>query len=383
MKIEEIDKNFATKVVEIDGDKITYSIPHEKFDLYGVVYDEAGKCFTRLPKEKCLNVREHLMNLGKCTAGGRLRFSTDSEYFGIEIGYEKLSPMTHMPLSGSCGFTLLLEEEDGTTVRMAGFRPDIQGCETGYSRTAKLPGGRMRRYILHFPLYHAVSSLKITLSATARVEHGKRYKPLAPILYYGSSITQGGCASRPDNAYQGLIAKWNNVDFINLGFSGNAKAEDEMVDYLASIDCSLFVCDYDHNAPDCAYLEQTHYRLYQRYRAIRKQTPILFLSKPDLFQAERKTLSTEKERFEIDDTVDMQVSKARRDVILQTYEKAKAAGDKNVYFLDGEELFGKVDMDNCTVDGCHPNDLGFYRMAQRIYAEMKSISTIFKGENDD
>ena len=353
MKIEEIDKNFATKVVEIDGDKITYSIPHEKFDLYGVTYDEAGKCFTRLPKEKCPNVREHLINLGKCTAGGRLRFSTDSEYFGIEIGYEKLSPMTHMPLSGSCGFTLLLEEEDGTLVRMAGFRPDIQGCETGYSRTAKLPGGRMRRYILHFPLYHAVSSLKITLSATARVEHGKRYKPLAPILYYGSSITQGGCASRPDNAYQGLIAKWNNVDFINLGFSGNAKAEDEMVDYLASIDCSLFVCDYDHNAPHVEYLRATHHKMYKKIREKNPDIPYFMISKPNF-------------NYSVTDT-------ARRAVIMQSYVDAWNSGDRNVYFIDGEEFYGPEERYLCSIDNTHPNSLGFLRMANIIEPTLKKI----------
>ena len=111
------------------------------------------------------NIRPGLCYLSKCTAGGRLRFSTDSNYFGIEIGYEKFSPMSHMPLSGSCGFTLLLEEDDGTLVRMAGFRPETQGCETGYSRTCALPGGKMRNYILHFPLYHTVSALRITLNS--------------------------------------------------------------------------------------------------------------------------------------------------------------------------------------------------------------------------
>lgn len=383
MRIEELDTNFATKSVEYAGDKAIYSIPHEKFDLYGVAYDRKRQRFTRLIEDKEPELRADLYYLGKRTAGGRLRFSTDSKYFGIDVVYEKLSPMAHMPLSGSCGFTLLLEEEDGTLVRMAGFRPETVGCENGYSRTATLPGGKMRNYILHFPLYHAVDSLKITLSAEAKVDHGKKYKELAPILYYGSSITQGGCASRPDNAYQGLIAKWNNVDFINLGFSGHAKAEDETVDYLAGIDCSLFVCDYDHNAPNAEYLESTHYRLYERYRAVRKDTPILFISKPDLYQAQRKEFTQTQGVIRVEEEPDWQNAIKRKAVIFQTYQKAKQAGDNNVYFLDGAELFGNEDWDNCTVDGCHPNDLGFYRMAKRMYAEMIKISPIFKGEKND
>ena len=167
------------------------------------------------------------------------------------------------------------------------------------------------------------------------------------------------------------------MDFINLGFSGSAKAEDAMVDYLASVECSLFVCDYDHNAPNAEFLRQTHERLYNRYRAVKKDTPILFLSKGDLFQAGRGKLSTAGKAFQIEEEEDMKNSIDRRRVIIETYEKAKAAGDNNVYFLDGELLFGKEDWDNCTVDGCHPNDLGFYRMAKVIYEKMKEIDSIF------
>lgn len=383
MKIEEIDENFASKNVEIVGDKAAYSIPHEKFDLYGVSYEEKDRRFSRIPAVAAQTLRSHLVWLGQNTAGGRLRFSTDSDYFGLEVDYDVFSPMSHMPLGGSCGFTLLLENDDGTVVRMASFRPDVQGCEKGYSRNASLPGGKMRDYILHFPLYNRVNGLKITLSAEAKVDHGKKYRSVAPILYYGSSITQGGCASRPDNAYQGLISKWNNVDFINLGFSGNAKAEEETADYLAQIDCSLFVCDYDHNAPNAEYLRETHERLYKRYRAIKKDTPILFLSRPDLFQAERRKFPDGGKSFRIAETEDMENSALRRAVIMETYTKAKAAGDKNVYFLDGESMFGEKDRDNCTVDGCHPNDLGFYRMAESIYKKMKEIDPVFGGDKYD
>ena len=380
MRIQEIDKNFSAKSVAISGDEAIYTIPHESFDLYGVFYDEKNGCFSRLHEEIGKDLRPHLFWLGRCTAGGRLRFSTDSEYFGLEVAYDQISPMSHMPLSGSCGITLLLENEDGTTVRMASFRPDSKGCESGYVGSARLPSGKMRNYILHFPLYNHVNSLKITLSAKARVDHGKSYKSIAPILYYGSSITQGGCASRPDNAYQGLISKWNNVDFINLGFSGNAKAEEEMVDYLSTLDCSLFVCDYDHNASDVEYLEKTHYRLYERYRAVRKNTPILFLTRTDLFQAERKELLPSDEKFNVNRQVDMKNSLARKEVVYKTYLRAKSLGDDRVYFLDGEELFGTNDVDNCTVDGCHPNDLGFYRMAEGIYKKMKEMDEVFESD---
>ena len=162
-----------------------------------------------------------------------------------------------MPLTGSSGFSLFEEIDEGERFikNLAPTSSDVHG----FTVEASLNGDKIRNYILYFPLYNDVKALSISLDKTACVMSGKKYRDELPILYYGSSITQGGCASRPDQAYQALISKWNNIDFINLGFSGNAKGEACMVDYLASIDCSLFVCDYDHNAPDAEYLKNTHY----------------------------------------------------------------------------------------------------------------------------
>ena len=210
---------------------------------------------------------------------------------------------------------------------------------------------------MYFPLYNAVNSLEIGLDEQASVCEGKRYREIKPIVYYGSSITQGGCASRPDNCYQALISKWNNIDYINLGFSGCARGEEAIADYLPTIESSLFVCDYDYNANTPEDLEKTHYRLYERYRAVRPDTPILFISRPNFKGTEE--------------------DKLREGVVCGTYERAKAQGDNNVYFLAGKTLFGP-DRENCTVDGCHPNDLGFYRMAKKIYAKMKDINESFR-----
>ena len=91
--------------------------------------------------------------------------------------------------------------------------------------------------------------MQIGLKEGAAVQGGRAYRKGGPVLYYGSSITQGGCASRPDNCYPAYISQWTNTDYINLGFSGNGKAEPAMVEYLASLPCRAFVCDYDHNAP--------------------------------------------------------------------------------------------------------------------------------------
>lgn len=256
-----------------------------------------------------------------------------------------------MPLTGSSGFSLFEETAEGERfiMNLAPVPRDV--C--GFRAEAATGGKKMRNYILYFPLYNDVKKLSVFLESGATVTNGKKYKAQLPILYYGSSITQGGCASRPDNSYQALIAKRNNVDYINLGFSGNARAEDEMTKYLAGIDCSLFVCDYDHNAPSAEFLKATHERLYRNYRRQRSTTPILFLSKPDFGGTEQDA-----ERLEI---------------IQETYRKARADGDENVYFLSGKKFYEGKNRWNYSVDGVHPTDFGFHRMAAEIYKEIAKI----------
>ena len=350
MKLEDLDRNFllAGRGEEIDG-VCYYSIPHPAFSLYGVHYDAQRGEFRRMPADIAEQVNKGVAFFSNHTSGGRLRFSTDADKLLLRVAYDELRPMSHMPLLGQGGFTLLAEREDGAA--LVKILPPTVDDKTGFSYTVALPG-RMQAYTLYFPLYNQVKTLEIGIPAGASLEKGRAYRDKRPILYYGSSITQGGCASRPDNCYQAMIAKWNNVDYINLGFNGNALGEDQMADYLASLDVSLFVCDYDHNAPDPAYLERTHFRFYERYRRARPDVPILFLTRPD---------HTGKES---------DVARAR--IVADTYARAREKGDQRVYFLEGSGYFA-ADRDFCTVDGTHPNDLGFYRMAQAIYQKLGEI----------
>ena len=355
MKIEQLDKNFAIVNQDNGEEKVVYTIPHEKFDLYGVYYDQTEGQFRRLHKDLADKVSAQVKCWGACTSGGRIRFRTNSSTIGLEATYPALVRFSHMPDTGCGGFTLLKKTDKGYKL-INTFRLDL-GKEL-LNQTISVDGGVMTEYILFLPLYNTVGSIKITLDKNATVTGGEKYRDVKPILYYGSSITQGGCASRPDNSYQALISKWNNIDFVNLGFSGGAKAEELMVEHILSYDVSLFVLDYDHNAPNVEHLKKTHYKLYKRYREVHPDTPILIMSKPDY-----ERYPHNKERFK---------------VVQETYKRAKEEGDNNVYFIAGKDLFGKKDRENCTVDGTHPNDLGFYRMAKKIYKKIIEINQIFR-----
>ena len=148
-----------------------------------------------------------------------------------------------------------------------------------------------------------------------------------------------------------------DTDVLNLGFSGNAKGEQSMANYLASLSPSVYVIDYDHNAPTVEHLRNTHYRLYETIRAAHPNTPYVMVTKPDFIKARDNTDESK-----------------RRAVIHKNFMKGIENGDKNLYFIDGESFFsGYADGGDCTVDGCHPTDLGFYFMAERIGFTIKNI----------
>ncbi len=354
--IETIDNNLLIDKVTLKDGMRCYKIPNKAFSLHGVFYDYTLQTFLRMDKSVAKKVSEGVCVLSEYTSGGRVWFRTNAKQISITVTYDSLLTFSKMSIVGQGAF-VLCREQNGDMVRNGVFAPNYDD-KKGFSASANLTG-EMSNYCLYFPLYNTVSSLEIALNDDAEVYAFNPYKKdVKPILYYGSSITMGGCVGRCDNTYQSIIAKWNKVDFINLGFSGCAKAEEEMVDYIASIDCSLFVCDYDHNAPSAEFLKDTHFRLYSRYRKIQQKTPILFISAPN------------PERYD--------VYGQRKKIIEETYKKAKKLGDNNVWFLDGKKLMGSKDRDLCFVDGSHPNDLGFYRMAKVIYNKMTEINELYR-----
>ena len=183
------------------------------------------------------------------------------------------------------------------------------------------------------------------------------------MLFYGSSITQGGCACRTSTCYTALVSRWLDVDHINLGFSGNALGEPFMARYIASLPLAALVLDYDHNAPDAAHLIQTHGPFFDIIRACQPQLPILMMSRPDF-------VATDPEM------------QARRNAVRATFDRARAAGDQKVWFLDGETLLEGRDRACCTVDGCHPNDLGFMRMALKVEPFLREMLAQQSTSND-
>lgn len=237
-KIEEIDENFAIdKHGEKDGKK-RYDVCDEPFTVYGVMKPkDANDMFRRMPQEVADSVSDNVANLSRNTAGGRIRFCTDSSYIGIYSKLPCIGRMPHFALTGSAGFDLYIEE-NGVQKYIKTYVPDYNTVDTvdGY---VEVLGGTMKEYTLNMPLYSDVSKVQIILDENATVKKSRPYKYSKPVVYYGSSITQGGCASRPGNSYQAVLSRRLDCDYINLGFSGSALGEDEIAEYISKLDMSV------------------------------------------------------------------------------------------------------------------------------------------------
>ena len=335
-----VDSNFKIESHINENSIRFYDVNQPPFRIFGVFY-ESGK-FRRLPEDIAKTVNTGVYRLHANTAGGRVRFKTDSPYVAINVKMPNIGKMPHFALTGSAGFDLYICAESERYVKT--FVPPF-AIQDGYESIIYFDSSNMREVTINFPLYSEVSELYIGLHDSALVCEPKRYKLEKPIVYYGSSITQGGCASRPGNSYESIISRRLDADYINLGFSGNAKGEHEIAEYIAKMDMSVFVYDYDHNAPTAEHLKNTHAKMYRTIREAKPDLPIVLMSRPKFYLS-----ADEKLRFNI---------------IKKTYEDAKSAGDTNIYLIDVATLMALA-KDEGTVDNCHPNDLGFASMAKAV-----------------
>lgn len=349
--ISRIDSNFA---VSAAPGSVYLSIDEPPFCVYGVNKDEIG--YYRLP-QSLEAVNPGFPSLRRHTAGGVIRFRTDSPTLAVKAETPRETYlMPHMTALGSAGF----DAYSGTHF-LASFVPNIpivNGLcveKALYTEACERDADGCLDVTVYMPLYGAYRDISVKVAEGARILPGKPFGNRKPVVFYGSSITQGGCASTPGTSYINILSRTLNLYCLNLGFSGSCKGEPETAQYLASLDMAAFVMDYDHNAPDAAHLQKTHRAVFETVRRAHPTLPVIFASSIPVFINRR----------------DM---RERRAVIRETYEAALAAGDRNVYFLDGTDFFRDVPFDLCTVDGVHPNSLGMYQMAKGFESVLKTLS---------
>ena len=338
----------------------TYNYKDEPVKVYGIPFFENHKKFQRLPDYMLEELNDKLPcfpRVGKRCSGSRLCFRTNSPVFSVKISMEELTPDVGSGLFAvNSGHVLIGERKNA---RFAGIVAP-ENYENLVFEKSFNKSNEMEDIMIFLPSCDVIENVEISIEDDAKIETPTPYKYNIPVVFYGSSITEGAHCSRPSNTYSAALSNRLDYDYYNLGFSGGAKGNLIIADFINSIEKSVFVLDYDHNAPDVEYLKATHEPFFKRIREKNPNLPIIMMTSPDFDYAEDK--------------------KERREVVKATYENALKNGDKNVYFIDGETLFGDKDRHACTSDTCHPNDLGAYRMASVVEPVLKKAleSTLSK-----
>ena len=329
----------------------------EKIDFYDIDSDlirvygawREGDRYRRIPKSVAETVSEGIFDMCGTCAGGRVRFVTDTPCIAIKVEYGSYEKSALIPNLAMLGFDIYV---DGSLAGVMPVPVDFAGEELvslkpiGDENAEKL-------VTINLPLYSEIKRMYVGVRAGSKISRAPDYKYEKPVVFYGSSITNGAGATRPGSAYDARISRELDMNFHCLGFGGLAKGEIKMAEYIAGLDMSVFVCDYDFNAPTVEHLAATHEPFFKAVRAKNPDLPIVMISRPTAYRG-------------AEDAV------ARFAVIKKTYDNAKAAGDNNVYLINGLDFFGEDGAD-LTVEGVHPTDAGYYFMAKGIGAVLKAI----------
>ncbi len=343
---------FAKHRAEADG-FVYLDISGEPFAIGGIAHpNENGGEFYRLDPARRGEYSPDNRFLAENTPGASVRFITNADRVSLRIKLRAgCFGMHHFCDRGVYGVDAYVGT--GTDRRYVGGQmqtfADNHDVNTG---VLNLPQGA-KEVMIDLPLYAGISGMEIGFPKGTRVGRPTE-RSVRPVAFYGSSITQGGCVSRPGSAYTNIICRALDADCRNFGFSGSAMGELVVADYIAHCELSCFVMDYDYNAPSVEHLEKTHEPFFKYIRGIQPDLPVVFVTHPYYAEPTEADL-------------------ARVAVVKKTYENALAAGDKNVAFVDSASFFTKEMRDLYAVDYLHPNDLGQMDMAQKIFPSVKKL----------
>jgi hypothetical protein len=349
-------RSATTRATETIPDNLTW---HDVRDwgVEGRAFDDTENYFDRLPARAKSVVRPEVWNLARNTAGISVRFETDADaiYVRYTITGSSLA-MPHMPATGMSGADLYARDEKNAWRWSGTAMPREQTVVTAL---AKQLNPAKRLYQINFPLYNGVKSFEVGVAKDAT------FSPVAPrkekpVLFYGTSVTQGGCASRPGMSFTHILGRRLDRPMLNFGFSGNGRMEVEVARFLAELDPAVFVLDCLANMGQLPPGDITA-RTIAVVKLLREKhgkTPILLLDERTYANAaliphrlaDHQRLAGE---------------------LHTAYEKLIADGIAGVHYQAGDDLIGADS--EATVDGSHPTDLGMVRYADALEPTLRGL----------
>lgn len=341
----------------VKADQLAYYDARE-FPILGTVCADGEHPFWRLPDSLASVSRPELFALGKNSAGIAVRFATDATAIGATWKSLNKFNMNHMTPTGIRGLDLYVMLPDSTWTTVGSARP-MQNAHA--TRTVIMQNMRkeMREYMLYLSLYDGVDSLYIGVDSTATISQPWLDLPsrVKPIVMYGTSVLQGGCANRPGMVHTSILGRMLNREVYNFGFSGNAKLDYEIAELMATIDAGVYVIDALPNLKTPEIKERME-RFFQIIRSRRPETPVIFVESVifPITRHDQETLET--------------ISEKNR-TLAQIFARLNANGEKNIYYFKGDDILG--DCWEGTVDNYHLTDLGFSTFARNFYPLLRDV----------
>lgn len=311
-------------------------------------YENTQMEYSRLPIDLKSEIRKEVWDLGLNSAGLAIRFSSNSKCLGAQWRLLNNFHMAHMPGTGIRGIDLyVLDEGEWRFVGTA--QPNGKESRNIFFRNGD---GSDREYLAYLPLYDGVEKLEIGIDSTATIRGPKvkTFKDKKPILFYGTSITQGGCASRPGMCYTNILGRWLQCETINLGFSGNARMDSALAKAIIKVDAKKYVIDC---LPNCTQqiIRDSGYVFLSTLAKSRPEVTIYMVE--NVYFSDRRVNTK---------TMSDLIEKNR--LWRELYKRLRGEGYKNLKYIPAKNLVG-ID-DEHSVDGAHFTDLGFYRMASSL-----------------
>ena len=324
----------------------------QELEILGRAFDATEGLYGRLPVDMKNEYREELWTLGAHTAGVAVRFSSNAKTLGVKWSLKNDFSMYHMTASGIKGIDLYVLENDKWHYLGTG-RP-------GGKQSSSLIIGNMvgaeREYLAYLPLYDAATALAFGCDSSAFIAKPKQnilrsYKTtgVKPIVFYGTSIVQGGCASRPGMVHTSIMGRALQTDVINLGFSGNARCDRSMLKTLERIDAKIYVLDFVPNCTLQMVKDSAEYFISNLAKS--KPDAKIYLVENIVFPTTIADMKTDKELRE------------KNRELYFIYDRLKK-NYQNLVYIKTDKMIG-IDGE-ATVDGVHLTDLGFLRLAEGL-----------------
>lgn len=324
----------------------------QEFTIIGKFHSE--KNYARFPVNYKEKLREPVWNLGQHSAGISIRFRTNSPFIAVKWTVKNDAIMDHMAFTGIKGVDLY-SFVDGKWKYINTGRVKGRSNEFTLVRGA---GESYREYLLNLPLYDGADTVSIGVSRSASISVPQENYLIAkkPVVYYGSSIAQGGCASRPGLLFTNILARMMDRSFINMGFSGSGTFDLSVGEALCETDAALYVIDCNPNTTTDLIYERA-VELVKYLKEKRPDVPVLLVEAFYYVNGFVKPLESENEK--------------KNRELERAYNTLKSSGIRGLYYRKGDGLIG--DDYEGTVDGVHPNDIGMLRIAESLEPTIRKL----------